>query len=507
MISSAWLGAATIAAMAAVSSAADHAHIHSMPGLTQGQMNSEMALAISAPSAGTPQMSYTIVPMTPAVGLGQDGLTRNSISIVGNLVLATHLNYNNITGSKIAYLCCDNQDNSFTDPDDMLYTLMANAPRAILLYSQEGTCCGLNASSGLTYQSIFTMASISDAAVALNFTNSDDGVIRAAISGNVTTADQSQTTSSGTSTSSIAMSILYSITGLITALFLIIIATGAIRAHRYPDRYGPRSGREGLSRQSRARGLARAVLETLPIVKFGDPTPTKPDLGTELESQLSSEPSLATTDVQVHHLSAIPEDSVSQPKSVAHTTATTNAVPEPPNTTNIGPADTAIGPSSDGLSQSDDHLGCSICTEDFTVGEDVRVLPCNHKFHPTCVDPWLVNVSGTCPLCRLDLRPKDGEEDDTSSTGEMHLPPPLGDDEAAAAVAGTSTSGQHRHRASRLFDLNRLRHASAEERIEALRRYRSETQTDGDDEHGRSVRLTRRLRDKFHIRTHAQSSG
>jgi hypothetical protein len=28
----------------------------------------------------------------------------------------------------------------------------------------------------------------------------------------------------------------------------------------------------------------------------------------------------------------------------------------------------------------------------------VRVLPCQHQFHPPCVDPWLVNVSGTCPL-------------------------------------------------------------------------------------------------------------
>lgn len=48
--------------------------------------------------------------------------------------------------------------------------------------------------------------------------------------------------------------------------------------------------------------------------------------------------------------------------------------------------------------EEDGHLGCSICTDDFCTGEDVRVLPCNHKFHPACVDPWLLNVSGTCPL-------------------------------------------------------------------------------------------------------------
>jgi hypothetical protein len=26
------------------------------------------------------------------------------------------------------------------------------------------------------------------------------------------------------------------------------------------------------------------------------------------------------------------------------------------------------------------------------------VLPCDHKFHPPSIDPWLIGVSGTCPL-------------------------------------------------------------------------------------------------------------
>ena len=37
-------------------------------------------------------------------------------------------------------------------------------------------------------------------------------------------------------------------------------------------------------------------------------------------------------------------------------------------------------------------------TEDFVKGQDIRVLPCDDKFHPECVDPWFLNVSGTCPL-------------------------------------------------------------------------------------------------------------
>ena len=47
--------------------------------------------------------------------------------------------------------------------------------------------------------------------------------------------------------------------------------------------------------------------------------------------------------------------------------------------------------------------GCPICTETFADGEDLRMLPCSHQFHPGCVDPWLLNRSSTCPMCRSDV--------------------------------------------------------------------------------------------------------
>ena len=49
------------------------------------------------------------------------------------------------------------------------------------------------------------------------------------------------------------------------------------------------------------------------------------------------------------------------------------------------------------------NFSCPICTDDFVKGQDLRVLPCNHQFHPECVDPWLMNVSGTCPLWYVPL--------------------------------------------------------------------------------------------------------
>ncbi|KAJ8611612.1 hypothetical protein MRB53_037836 [Persea americana] len=68
----------------------------------------------------------------------------------------------------------------------------------------------------------------------------------------------------------VAMIVLYAITGLVTSLFIFIIITGAIKARRHPERYGPRT-QPGRRRQTRAGGLARAILETIPVVKFGEP--------------------------------------------------------------------------------------------------------------------------------------------------------------------------------------------------------------------------------------------
>jgi len=46
---------------------------------------------------------------------------------------------------------------------------------------------------------------------------------------------------------------------------------------------------------------------------------------------------------------------------------------------------------------------CSICTEDFVEGRNVRILPCRHIYHRRCIDPWLLDFAGTCPLWYVAL--------------------------------------------------------------------------------------------------------
>lgn len=174
------------------------------------------------------------------------------------------------------------------------------------------------------------------------------------------------------------MIILYSITGIITALFLGIIITGAVRAHRNPERYGPRRI-AGRVRQSRARGIARAMLDTIPVVKFDD----KND---DVEAAKRNVEMVGAEDRE--HSQADGNMGISTPRE--------SEMPTPDDNENPTPTPTA--PEAKTEMPDAGNFSCPICTDDFIKGQDLRVLPCNHQFHMECIDPWLMNVSGTCPL-------------------------------------------------------------------------------------------------------------
>ncbi|KAJ4963643.1 hypothetical protein NE237_023582 [Protea cynaroides] len=45
---------------------------------------------------------------------------------------------------------------------------------------------------------------------------------------------------------------------------------------------------------------------------------------------------------------------------------------------------------------------CRICLEEFSVGLEVKVMPCAHVFHGDCIITWL-QQSHYCPLCRFSM--------------------------------------------------------------------------------------------------------
>uniref|UniRef100_A0A2P2KQB5 NEP1-interacting protein-like 1 isoform X1 n=1 Tax=Rhizophora mucronata TaxID=61149 RepID=A0A2P2KQB5_RHIMU len=59
--------------------------------------------------------------------------------------------------------------------------------------------------------------------------------------------------------------------------------------------------------------------------------------------------------------------------------------------------------SSNNVDTSGEKASCSVCLQDFQLGETVRSLPhCHHMFHLPCIDKWLLRHA-SCPLCRSDL--------------------------------------------------------------------------------------------------------
>ncbi|KAI8996127.1 hypothetical protein BC832DRAFT_302113 [Gaertneriomyces semiglobifer] len=46
---------------------------------------------------------------------------------------------------------------------------------------------------------------------------------------------------------------------------------------------------------------------------------------------------------------------------------------------------------------------CAICIDGWEEGGKVRELPCNHVFHQSCIDPWLLKHAILCPVCKRSI--------------------------------------------------------------------------------------------------------
>jgi len=52
--------------------------------------------------------------------------------------------------------------------------------------------------------------------------------------------------------------------------------------------------------------------------------------------------------------------------------------------------------------KSEVEASCSICLSDYEVGNEIKILPCLHKFHGDCIDHWFVEHN-TCPVCKTKV--------------------------------------------------------------------------------------------------------
>ncbi|KAK7053280.1 hypothetical protein VNI00_003906 [Paramarasmius palmivorus] len=265
--------------------------------------------------------------------------------------------------------------------------------------------------------------------------------------------------SQGRSTTALAMIVLYAITGCVSALFCVVIITGAIRAIRHPERYGPRAryGAEAGMIQSRARGLTRAILDTFPVVKFG----SQPNSAGPKDVERSSEDTRTNnaTTVQMSVLNNEPLSSArhqERPMPQGAIVASDSTTPEPgvndsDDVVPVRPRNHVRTSREDVTPAAIGRETCPICIVDFEEGDDIRILPCEgqHRFHQQCVDPWLLELSSSCPLCRHDFLALENMLNGDSEEGEI-MPPPANASESAQRRSGRFSryvrSAIHRHR-------------------------------------------------------------
>ena len=212
----------------------------------------------------------------------------------------------------------------------------------------------------------------------------------------------------------------------------------AVRAIRYPERYGPRSraGDDGLPPQSRAQGLTRAILETFPLVKFGtttvqqdrdkDPeslsgfscsdiemkpqqTSDSPLRASRTLSDSPSKPGHEALSFSTSPLTTPDQGHPSYPASGSSSSSSPVPVPQTTESREEISARDHLRPPIQRATVLEDVVPaaigretCPICIVDFQEGDDIRVLPCEgkHCFHQQCVDPWLLQLSSSCPICR-----------------------------------------------------------------------------------------------------------
>ncbi|KAE9046989.1 hypothetical protein PR003_g1346 [Phytophthora rubi] len=50
--------------------------------------------------------------------------------------------------------------------------------------------------------------------------------------------------------------------------------------------------------------------------------------------------------------------------------------------------------------QATENASCTVCLSAFELDGRVRMMPCFHRFHPECIDPWL-QEKALCPICKF----------------------------------------------------------------------------------------------------------
>ncbi|WOO76999.1 E3 ubiquitin-protein ligase RNF13 [Vanrija pseudolonga] len=222
---------------------------------------------------------------------------------------------------------------------------------------------------------------------------------------------------------------VYVIAGFISAMVCITVFS-VIRRSLAPQSQQPEAGPGEPPQPLRRVGLTQAIIDTFPIIKFnkegnspraqqrqvysspprqskkGEPyKPNESQIGVMLPELRARNSTVSSN----HYGGSTRIGSIVSPSASIRDSALYEAEPE-----EFYEAREVQLPETPSI-VSDDQ--CPICLLEFETGDDLRVLPCEgrHRFHQVCVDPWLLKVSTSCPLCRKDFNPEAIEQHAESS--------------------------------------------------------------------------------------------
>ncbi|KAL9600931.1 MAG: hypothetical protein Q9219_002866 [cf. Caloplaca sp. 3 TL-2023] len=86
---------------------------------------------------------------------------------------------------------------------------------------------------------------------------------------------------------------------------------------------------------------------------------------------------------------------------------TTNHLPSSPRTLSPPPSTLPAPQQANANQPTYAQPTCPICLDDFTPhATTVRSLPCYHIYHPECIDPFLLQNSSLCPVCKSKVLPQ-----------------------------------------------------------------------------------------------------
>lgn len=172
-------------------------------------------------------------------------------------------------------------------------------------------------------------------------------------------------------------------------------------------------------------GLTREEVERLPAFLVAGPKEVPPSEGATEDVTVEVRVIPNSTETSVDQVVEAARDSQRIPRSSPDTDTNIEsgqgtfthplAIPEPM----IPQHSSSSSRTPPSRSQSSDNsrsapttsTTCALCLCDYETGDRVRELPCEHRFHDICVDPWLMGGRRTCPVCsRVVIVDRGGQE-------------------------------------------------------------------------------------------------